>query len=122
MKRISCATSVLAVFSVLGISCQQSAKSGAPLEGTWLEPNPINAKEVQGFTLKDNGEAESVNMATLLCKKWKQEDQTLYLTFTSIGNGMTIESTDTLTISKLDADSLILTSGGREVWKLGRKK
>lgn len=35
------------------------------IQGTWLEPNPINAQEMQGFTLNPNGTAQSVNMATL---------------------------------------------------------
>jgi len=34
--------------------------------GTWVQPNPINEKEVQGFKLNKDSSAESINMATLI--------------------------------------------------------
>ena len=91
---------ILAAFTFL--SCNQTSKQEATnatdsdpktenitnlLLGSWVQPNPINEKEVQGFTLKNNGTAESINMATLLYKKWWAEEGKLVLVSESIGNG-----------------------------------
>lgn len=92
------------------------------IQGSWVEPNPINAKKVQGFTLKEDGTASSINMATLQFSKWSLNNQTLILSYTSIGNRETIEGTDTLNLVKIDADSLVLSSHNEIVWKLSRQK
>lgn len=92
------------------------------IQGSWVEPNPINAEEVQGFKLDDDGTASSINMATLLFKNWNLEDKTLILGYESIGNRQTIAGNDTLNVVKLDADSLVLASNGSIVWRLGRSK
>ena len=92
------------------------------IAGTWVEPNPINDKEVQGFTLKDDGTASSVNMATLQFNKWNLDNRTLTLSYTSIGNKQTIEGIDTLHVVRIDADSLILSNPKQIVWKLARQK
>lgn len=92
------------------------------IQGSWVEPNPINAKEVQGFTLKEDGTASSINMATLQFSKWNLNDRTLTLNYTSIGNKQTIEGIDTLNIVKIDADSLVLSNHKEIVWKLARQK
>lgn len=92
------------------------------IQGTWLEPNPINAQEMQGFTLNPNGTAQSVNMATLLIKNWNLDNKTLTLQYESIGNKQTIMGTDTLSITKIDADSLILSKNTNIIWRLARKK
>ncbi len=91
------------------------------IKGTWVEPNPINAKEVQGVILKDNGDAESVGMATLIFKSWVLSGNKLMLTSESLGNKQTLRGVDTLQIDKLDADSLILSSNGNVVWRFGHK-
>lgn len=92
------------------------------IQGTWLEPNPIDPKEMQGFTLNQNGTAISVNMATLVFKSWNLENRTLTLQYESIGNKQTFEGTDTLDIAKINADSLILKQKGAIMWRLSRKK
>ncbi len=92
------------------------------LTGTWVEPNPIKPTENQGITLKEDGTAESVNMATLLFKSWRLENSTLLLKSESIGNKQTITGIDTLQIVKLNADSLILSSRGNIIWRLTRSK
>ena len=79
------------------------------IQGKWVEPNPINADEVQGFELKQDGTASSINMATLAFQQWNLENGELLLKSQSIGNGQTIEGTDTLRIDKLNADSLVLS-------------
>ncbi|WP_455585061.1 lipocalin family protein [Bacteroides sp.] len=92
------------------------------IQGTWLEPNPINPKEMQGFTLHPNGTANSVNMATLLIKNWNLDNKTLTLQYESIGNRQTITGTDTLNIIKINADSLILAQKENIIWRLARQK
>ncbi len=92
------------------------------IHGTWLQPNPINSSESQGVTLNEDGTAVSVGMATLLFKKWELLDNKLMLSSESIGNRQTLIGVDTLQIVKLDADSLVLSSGGNIVWALARKK
>lgn len=92
------------------------------IQGEWVEPNPINAQEVQGFALNPNGTANSINMATLVMKNWNLNNNTLLLQYQSIGNKQTFDGTDTLHVVKLNADSLVLSENGNIVWRLGRKK
>ncbi|HEY6143621.1 MAG TPA: lipocalin family protein [Flavobacterium sp.] len=70
-----------------GDSVSKTENSTNPLIGSWVQPNPINEKEVQGFTLKNDGTAASINMATLVYKKWWTEKGKLILVAESIGNG-----------------------------------
>ncbi|MDD6210600.1 MAG: lipocalin family protein [Bacteroidales bacterium] len=93
------------------------------IQGTWLEPNPINPKEKQGITLNQDGTAASVNMATLVFENWNLVPyEYLILESKSIGNGQTIESEDTLRVDKLDADSLVLSKNGFVVWRFAREE
>lgn len=55
-------------------------------------------------------------------RNWDLEDDILILGYESIGNKQTIEGSDTLNVVKLDADSLVLSSKGAIVWRLGREK
>lgn len=52
--------------------------------------------KMQGIRLGEDGEASSINMATLVYKYWEQQGDELYLTVKSIGNGVEIEGIDTL--------------------------
>ena len=61
--------------------------------------------KMQGIRLGEDGEASSINMATLVYKYWEQQGDELYLTVKSIGNGVEIEGIDTLKIEKLTTDS-----------------
>lgn len=92
------------------------------IQGTWVEPNPIDSTQVQGVTLEQDGSAVSVGMETLLFKSWAMDGDSLFLTFESVGNGQTFEGTDTLKVDKLNADSLVLSKNGNTVWKFGRRK
>lgn len=83
----------------------------ATLEGSWVEPIPGMENLMQGITLSDAGEASSINMATLQYSSWAQLGDSIVLTGKSIGNGQTIEFTDTMRIEKLTMDSLVLTQG-----------
>lgn len=86
-----------------------SCKDDARLEGTWLENVPGMEQMTQGFTLEEGGKASSVNMATLQYEKWERKDNQLLFQGTSIGNGISLSFTDTMTIERLTSDSLILT-------------
>ncbi len=94
------------------------------IQGAWVEPNPIDSTQVQGMQLYQNGTASSIGMATLQFNAWNLTiPDTLILNATSVGNGQTIEGADTLTIVKLDADSLVLANGSGDVmWRLARQK
>ena len=100
MTKKALSIKILSVFTFL--SCNQTSKQETTNEidsdlkienyknlllGSWVQPNPINEKEVQGFTLKNDGTAESINMATLLYKKWWTEEGKLILVSESLGNG-----------------------------------
>lgn len=85
-----------------------AACSSPVIEGTWIQPVPGMPDKMQGVILKENGEANSVNMATLQYTGWKQEGKRLILSGNSIGNHQTIVFSDTLVISSLTQDSLIL--------------
>jgi hypothetical protein len=67
--------------------------SGALFYGSWVQPNPINKKEMQGFKLNKDSTAESINMATLLYKHWWFDDNKLYLVSESKGNRQSVIDT-----------------------------
>ena len=52
-------------------------------QGSWILEN---SEFEEGFTLNEDSTASSINMATLLYKKWKIEDSKLTLTAVSCGN------------------------------------
>ncbi|MEF9949781.1 MAG: lipocalin family protein [Mucinivorans sp.] len=94
------------------------------IQGRWVEANPINKAQVQGFAINADGTVSSINMATLQYNNWNFdiEKHTLTLGGQSIGNGTTINFADTMNIVKLDADSLLLASDGAVIYRLARQK
>lgn len=99
------------------LSCLLAACGGqsSPIVGEWVEPVPGMEGQVQGIKIEKGGTASSINMATLVYESWKQDGNQLILTGKSIGNGQTIEFTDTMSIQKISNDSLILDDRGREI-------
>ena len=91
------------------------------IAGEWIEPNPIDSTQVQGFVLNQDGTASSVNMATLLFTKWNWAGKQLLLNSRSIGNGVESDDIDTLSIDVLSSDSLVLSRNGQVVWRMARK-
>lgn len=89
--------------------------SGAALTGEWIEPIPGMPGQFQGISLKEKGRAESINMATLQYENWDRIGGLLFLKGKSIGNGQTIDFTDTLLIKGLTADSLTVVRDGVEI-------
>jgi hypothetical protein len=78
------------------------------LVGSWVEPNPINEKEMQGIKINSDGTAESINMATLLYKKWWKDADKLFLVSESIGNGSSSIDTTKYEIVKLNEKEIEL--------------
>lgn len=78
------------------------------LIGAWVEPNPINANEMQGFELMEDSVAQSINMATLVYRKWWKEDGKLVLVAESRGNGITISDTAKYEVVKITEQELEL--------------
>ena len=100
-----------------------AACGGPSLEGNWVQPVPGLEGQTQGMSLQTGGAASSLNMATLLYESWSisgdtltLSGDTLTLTGTSVGNGQTIEFTQTYTFSMPDENTLILTgeNGGTQ--------
>ncbi len=93
-----------------------AACGGSSLEGNWVQPVPGLEGQTQGMSLQAGGTASSLNMATLLYESWSVSGNTLTLTGTSIGNGQTIEFTQTYTFSMPDENTLILNgeNGGTQ--------
>ena len=88
-----------------------TACCGNGIEGRWVEPVPGMKNQVQGMNLEHGGKASSINMATLQYERWEKRGDRLFLSGRSIGNGMTIDFTDTLTIVKLTPTDLTLQRG-----------
>lgn len=92
---------ILIFLVIIGLSrCNQTKTESKTenaiilLTGSWVQPNPINEKEVQGFILQQDGKAISINMATLVYKKWWTEEGKLILVAESIGNhSLSIDTT-----------------------------
>ena len=82
------------------------------LIGSWVEPNPINENELQGIVIKENGIAESINMATLIYKKWWKDADKLILVAESIGNGTSSLDTTKYEVIKLNEKELELKNNG----------
>jgi hypothetical protein len=106
MKTLLLAATVL----IIAMTACNEKKSKVTIIGSWIIPVDGQPGKMQGIRLDEDGEASSINMATLVYKYWKQQGDELYLTVKSIGNGVEIEGIDTLKIEKLTTDSLVLNS------------
>ena len=69
--------------------------------------DPIDPDGVMGIRIMVEGEAQSINMATLRYTSWELQGEAgkILLKGQSIGNGQTIDFTETATIAK-DADGI----------------
>lgn len=106
MKTLLLAVTVL----IIAMTACNEKKSKVTIIGSWIMPIDGQPGKMQGIRLDEDGEASSINMATLVYKYWEQQGDELYLTVKSIGNGVEIEGIDTLKIEKLTTDSLVLNS------------
>lgn len=100
------------IVAALCMSCASAPQ--AAIEGSWVEQVPGMPGIEQGFTLETDGKAASINMATLQYSRWERRDDVLLLSGQSLGNGQTIDFTDTLQIKTLTADTLVVVRGTME--------
>ncbi len=92
-------------------ACRLSAPANYNfLAGSWLQTYPVSDVE-QGFRLLTDGSAESINMATLVYTGWSVDGDKLTLSGKSIGNGQTIDFTETWTIEKVNELVLNICQG-----------
>lgn len=115
IEKIKMKKRMLLIVAVIGTVLSSCVENSELVVGAWVEPVPGLTGQVQGIKLEKGGIASSVNMATLVYESWKQEGKLLILSGKSIGNGQTILFTDTMEITKLTADSLVLDNRGVEV-------
>ena len=73
----------------------------------WTMPDPIDPDGVMGIRIMVEGEAQSINMATLRYASWELQGEAgkILLKGVSEGSGSPIEFTETATIAK-DADGI----------------
>ena len=103
---------LLHVIPLLTVGALLSCSQDQRIVGKWVEPNPGGAIEgVQGFELKEDGTAASINMATLVYDGWRVSGKKLILSGESIGNGVTGRFADTLNIQRITGDTLVLGQG-----------
>lgn len=83
--------------------------------GEWHEIMPVNKHILQGVVFEKDGKASSVGMATLKYNGWellkKGKECNIVLSGESIGNGQTIQFSDTLNVISLNNDTLTLGKG-----------
>ena len=82
------------------------SKDYADAIGRWVMPDPVKEGEVMGVELRVGGKAQSINMATLPYASWELQGEPgkLILHGQSIGNGQTIDVTDTAVLGERRAD------------------
>ena len=88
--------------------------------GEWIQPVPGMENQFQGISIKEGGDASSINMETLIYKSWRHNGDTLTLNGESIGNGQTIDFSEKYEVEKLSRRTLILKNGEEEL-KFRRK-
>ncbi len=95
-------------------SQDESTKDIIQLEGNWIEIMPVNKQIVQGICIESGGKASSIGMHTLKYESWKHLEKTnqLILNGKSIGNGITIEFSDTFNIVNSSPEQLSLGKTG----------
>lgn len=116
--------SLLGIAMLAAASCATSTSqkfNEQDFHGRWVEPIPGQAG-VQGIALEEGGKAQSINMVTLRYESWRYENGKLMLSGTSIGNGVSGTFTDTLSVARLTADSLLLDRGEYRLHRYIRSK
>lgn len=84
------------------------------LYGSWVEKNPINETEVQGFKLNENLSASSINMETLQYQSWDYKDGQLSLVAKSIGNKVSGVDTIVYKVISVDDTRLVIEENGQQ--------
>ena len=92
--------------------------------GKWTMPDPIDPEGVMGIDILIEGQAQSINMATLRYTSWELQGEAgkILLKGQSVGNGQTIDFTETGIIAK-DADGVytLTIEGNKTVYTKATK-
>ena len=92
--------------------------------GKWTMPDPIDPEGVMGIEILIEGQAQSINMATLRYTSWELQGEAgkILLKGQSVGNGQTIDFTETGIIAK-DADGVytLTIEGNKAVYTKATK-
>ena len=82
--------------------------------GKWTMPDPTDPEGVMGVEIMVEGEAQSINMATLVYTSWELQGEAgkILLKGQSVGNGQTIDFTETGVIAKTAGGNYTLTIEG----------
>ena len=111
-KTITCGL-LLPIATLALIACSGNNNLTNQLKGSWVAPINGMPEQMEGFELKDDGLASSINMATLVYEKWEtiklDNADVFVLQVKSIGNGQKLSFSDTLKIDKISENSLTLT-------------
>lgn len=100
--------------AAMAVGCTAPATMNPePFVGMWLESTPDGSNFVQGVELNADGTAASIGMATLQYETWKiVADSSIILTGKSIGNGQTIDFSDTMKVSSISPEEMVLLRNG----------
>ena len=112
------------LFLVFFVSGCNAEKQEDLFVGHWVEIMPVNKQIVQGISLNADGSASSIGMETLKYEKWSLKDKKLLLTGKSIGNGQTIEFTDTFDVVEITPYTMKLGKFGQyrvDYYKVDKK-
>lgn len=84
--------------------------------GKWTMPDPIAPDGVMGVEIEVEGQAQSINMATLVYTSWELQGEAgkISLKGQSIGNGQTLDFTQTGVIARNAAGDYTLTIEGTQ--------
>ena len=92
--------------------------------GKWTMPDPIDPEGVMGIEILIEGQARSINMAMLRYTSWELQGEAgkILLKGQSVGNGQTIDFTETGIIAK-DADGVytLTIEGNKAVYTKATK-
>ncbi len=94
------------------------SKDYADAIGRWVMPDPIEEDGVMGVELLVGGKAQSINMATLPYASWELQGEPgkLILRGQSIGNGQTIDVTDTAVLAESGGVQTLTIEGSGVVY------
>ena len=105
---------ICAIAVAIGVRWSSSTEA---FVGDWVEPIPGMEDQVQGFSLREDGIAESIDMATLQYRHWRVEGDALVLSGESIGNGLASDFEETWRVAHVDAKRLDLVDArGQTRW------
>jgi len=100
-------------FNILLVSC---TKESGSISGSWTTPIEDQPQHQQGFTLKDEGTATSINLADKIYEKWEKFGDRLILYGKDNTSDNAKKITDTLKIVSVNDSVMVLTiADGKQI-------